>query len=177
MAPDFHGADALRAVVSRFGVESLTIDDLRSSDPERIAWSGTPAHVRNVAAQLERVECGEVEYLAVRLPDGTPIAKGGLDYQAVPGAATIWQLATHQDVQGMGIGTRLIAAAEARIRARGLVKATMSVESGNHRARALYLRLGYVSRGGHSASWEAVRGDGSTPDYSATSLIEMEKDL
>src|SRR6266702_6091962 len=64
------------------------------------------------------------------------------------------QLATLDGLQGLGIATMLIAAAEQRVRGRGLAFATLGVEDGNPRARRLYQRLGYQASGRQHASWE-----------------------
>jgi hypothetical protein len=96
--------DAVRHVIRSEGAGALAIDDLRHEDLVQIEWSGTKAHVRAVAEALERVPSGDVEYLVVRAPTGEPIAKGGINYTAHPGAASLWQLATHPDLQSLGVG-------------------------------------------------------------------------
>jgi ribosomal protein S18 acetylase RimI-like enzyme len=166
----------LRDIVTELGIERLAVTDLADTDLGRIAWSGSPAHVRHVAKELERVACGDAEYLAVRPPDGAPIAKGGIDFGERPDAGVIHQLATHPDLRGLGIGSRLVAAAEARIRDRGLTMARLSVEHDNPRALALYERLGYVPCCERNASWEAQRENGSVFTYE-TVLTDMEKAL
>jgi ribosomal protein S18 acetylase RimI-like enzyme len=52
-------------------------------------------------------------------------------------------LAIAPGAEGRGVGTALMAAAEAWARERGLPYLTLNVFAGNHRARALYERLGY----------------------------------
>jgi ribosomal protein S18 acetylase RimI-like enzyme len=167
---------ALRETVIDFGVERLVIDDLTDDDLDLIGWSGSPLHVHHVAVELQRAARGDGEYLAVRAPDGAPVAKGAIDYRLEPGAGVIHQLATHPDVRGLGIGTRMIEAAEARIRTRGLTTAFLSVEHDNPRAKALYVRLGYVTSGERTASWERQRDDGSTFLYT-TALTDLRKSL
>jgi ribosomal protein S18 acetylase RimI-like enzyme len=171
-----HLSGSLRDRVTELGIDRLAVTDLVESDLRDIGWSGSPAHVRHVAKELDRVACGDAEYLAVRLPDGTPIAKGGIDFGERSDAGVIHQLATHRDLRGLGIGSRLVAAAEARIRARGLTMASLSVEHDNPRARALYERLGYIRCGERDASWEAQQEDGSLFTYE-TVLTDMEKAL
>jgi ribosomal protein S18 acetylase RimI-like enzyme len=158
------------------GPESLVIDDLRTEDLAALGWSGTAAHIRSVASYLSRVPAGEVEYLVVRGLDGTPVAKAGIEYAEAPGVGTIMQLATHGELQGLGMGTALIAAAEERIRRRGLTKARMGVEDDNPRARTLYERLGYKEVGQRAVCWEAEAADGSLFMYH-TVVTEMDKIL
>ena len=113
--------DAARGVIRSEGAGALVIDDLCGADLARIGWSGTKPEVRAVAEALGRVSSGEVEYLVVRARLGEPVAKAGITYTAHPGAGTVWQVATHPDLQSLGLGTRLMIAAEDRIRRRSLL--------------------------------------------------------
>jgi GNAT superfamily N-acetyltransferase len=166
----------LRDTLTNFGVERLVVNDLTYDDLAELGWSGSPLHVRHVAAELLRAADGDAAYLAVRAPDGAPVAKVAIDYTMEPCVGVIHQLATHPDVQGLGIGTRAIEAAEARIRARGLKTALLSVEQDNSRAKALYERLGYATSGERIASWESQRDDGSTFVYT-TVLTDLRRAL
>jgi ribosomal protein S18 acetylase RimI-like enzyme len=166
----------MREIVAKTGVDRLALTNLGTDDLPRIGWSGSPLHLRRVAHELSRVKTGDAEYLAVRAPDGSPLATGGIDYVQEPGVGTIWQLATRPDVRRLGIGTRLIDAAEARIRARGCRTAKLSVEHDNPRARALYERLGYLAVGDRGGAWDAQHDDGSIFTHE-TVLTDMEKHL
>ena len=157
-------------------VDDLRVDDLTEADLPSLGWSGTRLHLVSVRRALDRVRSGEVEYLAVRAPAGDPIAKVGIDYAANPGAGTLWQMATIQELRGLGIGTHLISAAENRIRIRGLTVAQLDVEVDNPRARTLYERLGYREAGRRTASWDVEGADGSTTLYE-TEVTTLRKDL
>ena len=176
MAPVGDGLDETLDALSAHGPSCLVIDDLARSDLELLSWSGTATHLRSIAAYLARVSDGEAEYLVARGLDGAPVAKTGIDYSERPGAGTILQLATHPQLQRLGLATTLISAAEERIRRRGLGLARMSVEDDNPRARALYERLGYRPVGRSTESWEAERDDGSLYLYTTT-VTDLEKDL
>jgi ribosomal protein S18 acetylase RimI-like enzyme len=165
----------VRHVIEAQGAAGLRIDDLMRSDLSSLGWSGTARHVVSVGRALERVDSGEVEYLVVRSPGGYPVAKAGIDYAAKPGVGTIMQLATLDALQGLGIGTHLIAIAEGRVRNRGLREAELRVEQDNPRARALYERLGY-EEAGRRASWEVEDEDGKVGVYE-TELIILRKEL
>jgi ribosomal protein S18 acetylase RimI-like enzyme len=167
---------ATRQAVERHGAGHLTVDDLAIADLPRIAWSGSARHVQAVAEVLARVASGETEYLAVRAVDRLPVAIGGVDYAEAPGVGTIFQLSTHSELQGLGLGTALIAAAEDRIRRRGVKVARVGVEDDNPRARRLYQRLGYREIGQRPASWEAQAPDGSVFLYEAL-VTELDKDV
>jgi ribosomal protein S18 acetylase RimI-like enzyme len=152
------------------------VDDLSREDLPLLGWSGSASHVASIGRALDRVELGEVEYLAVRAPGGEPIAKAGIDYAKKPGAGTIYQAATVSELQGHGIGTRLIAVAEERIRRRGVHAAELAVEDNNPRARALYERLGYREAGRERASWNREDSEGNLVLYE-TELAVLRKEL
>lgn len=164
--------EAAREAIAAGGPEALVIDDLRRADLDHLGWSGDALHLRSVEHQLERVERGEVDYLVTRSPGGTPIAKAGIDLTAAPGYGVIWQLATHPDLQGRGLGARLIRACEARIRARGIPRASLAVELDNPRARALYERLGYELHGERETGWEVDGPDGE-PGWHSTVVVDL----
>jgi ribosomal protein S18 acetylase RimI-like enzyme len=99
-----------------------------------------------------------------------------VDFEETVGAGTIFQLATHPDLEGRGHAQRLIAAAEDRIRGRGLDRARLSVEPENTRAVGLYEHLGYRAVGEREISWEYERDDGVLDRHHAT-VVDMEKPL
>lgn len=142
-----------RDAIEAHGVETLVVDDLTVDDLPDIVWSGGETHIESVAKELAKVASGEVEYLAVRAPNGKPIAKGCINYAEHDGAGTLTQLATVGGLQGLGVGSRMIEVAQDRIRQRGLSVAMMGVEDNNPRAQALYERLGYQPAGRKKESW------------------------
>lgn len=164
---------ALRTSILK-GTVSLDVRPLTVDQIEQISWSGSRAHLENVLQQLRRVESGEVEYLTVRASGEVPVAKGGVDFAKEPGAGTIWQVATHPQLEGLGLATRLMEELEGRARRRRVRKVRLGVEIGNDRARRLYEHLGYEPVGESEASWEAEAQDGSRFLYT-TRLIEMTK--
>jgi ribosomal protein S18 acetylase RimI-like enzyme len=163
-------------VLETGGVDDLRVDDLVDADLPSLGWSGTRLHLVSVRRALDRVRSGEVEYLVVRAPNGDPVAKVGIDYAANPGAGTLWQMATIEELRGLGIGTHLISAAENRIRKRGWTVAQLDVEVDNPRARTLYERLGYREASRQSASWQIEEPDGSASLYE-TEVATLRKDL
>lgn len=88
----------------------------------------------------------------------------------------LFQLDTVDELQGLGLGSRLIEAAEDRIRRRGLRLAGMGVEDSNPRARALYERLGYSFAAREPASWEVTDEDGTAVLYE-TEINVLIKDI
>ncbi|WP_035864520.1 GNAT family N-acetyltransferase [Kitasatospora cheerisanensis] len=154
----------------------LAVRALTEADLPSCGWSGDAMHVRQLAAQLRRMAAGEIDYLAACTPADLPVALGGIDYTASPGAGTIWQLGVHPALQSCGIGTFLIRTAEQRITARGLTRAELGVEDDNPRARALYERLGYRPFGREPDSWNVVAEDGSIRRYETMCTL-MRKEL
>jgi ribosomal protein S18 acetylase RimI-like enzyme len=69
--------------------------------------------------------------------------------EAAAGTAHIGRLGTGvlPDYRGQGIGRRLLEAAIARARERGLEKIELTVYSSNHRAIGLYRKAGFVEEG------------------------------
>jgi ribosomal protein S18 acetylase RimI-like enzyme len=164
--------EALRAdIVS--GTALIAVLPLERNDVEDIAWSGSRAHLDNVVVQLERVGSGQVFYLVVRA-NGHAVAKGGIDFAKEAGAGTVWQLATHPRLEGVGLATRLIAELEQCAGERRVRRLRLGVELDNPRARRLYEHLGYRQIGESDASWDAEDADGSHFLYETT-LAEMEK--
>jgi ribosomal protein S18 acetylase RimI-like enzyme len=157
-----HLVDDTRRAIEERGVGALPINDLLHGDLDKIAWSGDPRHPVMVGRQLDRVGGGDVDYLAVRAPNGWPVGKLGIDFAKYPDAGWLWQFATHPGLQGLGIGSHLMAGAERRIIGRGRRLARIGVEDANVGARALYERLGYVALGPDTDSWERVGADGTS---------------
>lgn len=78
-------------------------------------------------------------------------------------------VAVRQHYAGQGIATRLFVALEAWARERGLHRLYLQVQAGNHRAVALYHRLGFWVEGFHR---HAVRLDGEwVDDYTMAKLL------
>jgi ribosomal protein S18 acetylase RimI-like enzyme len=161
----------LRAMILAGGVQQLAVGDLRADEVAGLAWSGSPAHLRSVAAALERAAQGLEDYLVVRVPAGQPVAKMRVDYTSEDGTGVFSQLATMGPLQGLGIATMLIGAGELRVRARGLAFAALGVEDDNPRARRLYQRLGYQATRRQHASWEYEDEDGVLRMYETTLTI------
>lgn len=154
----------------------LSVRDLVAADLPDCRWAGSDVHLRDVAGQLRRACAGEVDYLAACPPSGVPVAIGGVGYTKAPGAGTVWQLSVHPALQSCGIGTVLIHAAEQRILARLLLRAELSVEAENTRARVLYERLGYTAAGAVRETWVEERADGTIAQHEADCIL-LRKEL
>lgn len=166
--------EAIAQGIKAVGAENLVVDDLTEEDLPLVAWSGDQLHLESVAQRVALVPSGEMDYLAVRATDRQPVAIGGITYTEALGVGVIMQLSTR--VQGVGLGTALILAAERRMRSRGVKTARLEVEDDNPRARALYERLGYREAFRHHGSWPQQHEDGTTYLYE-TVLTALDKPL
>jgi ribosomal protein S18 acetylase RimI-like enzyme len=145
--------------LSRPGIGgSVRFRDLEPEDLSDLDWSGSAAHLTQVAGSLGRAYAGEVVLLVGTLPNGRLVALGGLDLVHTPGAGVLWMLAVHETLQSLGIGTALVAALEVRARAAGLETARLTVEHDNPRAARLYRRHGYREAGSVLESWPFAAG-------------------
>jgi ribosomal protein S18 acetylase RimI-like enzyme len=163
--------EGLRQMIVVGGARQLAVGDLCDDDLAGLAWSGNPAHLRSVAAALQRAAQGLEDYLVVRAPGGQPVAKMRADYTSQPGTGVFSQLAVMGPLEGLGIATMLIGVGEERVRTRGLAFAGLGVEDDNPRARRLYERLGYQAVGRQHASWEYEDDDGVLRLYETTLTI------
>lgn len=161
----------IRSCIEQNGVDALELNDLTLADLPDIQWSGGPLHPKAVADALIRAKLGEVEYLAIRSPNGKPICIGGIDYVKYESAGYLWQLATVEELRGLGLGSRLIKEAERRILRRGPTKVIIGVEVINTRAKALYDRLGYTAYARVKDSWEEGDDNGHAVLYQADVIL------
>ncbi|MFT4164738.1 MAG: GNAT family N-acetyltransferase [Microlunatus sp.] len=132
--------------------------NLEPSDLSDLDWSGGVEHLTEIAEVLPLMVADEAEYLVGELPNGRLVAAGGADLRPIDGAGLLWQLAVHPLLQGLGIGTALIAALEQRLRVRGCAEARLTVEHDNPDAARLYGRLGYRECGSAVDSWPVAGG-------------------
>jgi len=163
--------EGLRQIILADGARQLVVGDLCDDELAGLAWSGNPAHLRSVAAALQRAAQGLEDYLVVRAPGGQPVAKMRVDYASEADTGVFSQLAVIGPLQGLGIATMLIGVGEQRVHTHGLAFAALGVEDNNPRARSLYERLGYQAAGRQHASWEYEDDDGALRLYETTLTI------
>ena len=93
MGLDRAALEGLRQMILADGPRQLAVGDLRDDDLAGLAWSGNPAHLRSVAAALQRTAQGLEDYLVARAPTGQPVAKMRVDYTSQAGTGIFSQLA------------------------------------------------------------------------------------
>lgn len=139
-----------------------TIRDGRPGDVERMGWARSDAQRDEWRHHLARAESGEVDFLVVELGDRI-VGKAVLDWTHEPdGAPWLWLGSVDPEFRGRGLGTLGLAEAERRARARGRARIEMCVDDDNPRARALYLRHGYVEVGPYEDAHDEVLAEGTT---------------
>ena len=148
----------IRDAIKRDGLTNFKAADLAESDLAGMSWAGDGLHIEIMRAQLK--DTAHAETVAIYPPNSPPVSKGYVVHDTRIGESVISQLATHPELQSLGLGALLIAALERRIRERGISKAVLGVEKSNHRARKLYERLGYRYFKTEADSWEAMGFDG-----------------
>ncbi len=136
----------------------LTVRDLEPTDLGDLDWSGGAEHVRAMAKALQASWADEMVVLVMVLPNGRLVATGAVDLRPDPAVGVLTMLAVHEQLQSLGLGTRLVAALEKRVRRAGRTRAQLGVELDNPRARALYTRLGYREVGSRVESWPVAGG-------------------
>lgn len=150
----------------------LTVRDLEPTDLGDLDWSGGSEHIRAMAEALQAAYADDMAVLVIALANGRLVATGAVDFRPDPGAGELTMLAVHEHLQSLGLGTRLVAALEKRVRVRGRGTARLTVEHDNPRARSLYLRLGYREVGSRVESWPVAGGR----TYVTTTAV-LERDL
>ncbi|WP_424534909.1 GNAT family N-acetyltransferase [Sphaerisporangium viridialbum] len=115
----------------------------------------SPGRNRFHEARFRRQEQGRSTFL-VAWTDDIPVGSGEILWhgcaapevaQRYPDCPELNGLTVSPERQSQGIGTALVHAAEARARQRGHQRIGLGVDDENHRAAALYLRLGYEETG------------------------------
>ncbi len=151
---------------------ALTIRPCVAEDLPKLEWFGQfTEHRELIRDAFERQRRGEnVMLQVVAEANDFPIGQVWIDLEHKREAATglLWALRVIDCYQRMGIGTRLVAAAEAELRRRGYSCAEIGAERDNPDARRLYERLGYRVFGrdrhwyGYTTPWgerRRTRGD------------------
>lgn len=128
---------------------SLTIRESRDDDAAKLEWMGlSPRQRASLDDAYARHARGD-ELLLVAESQGFPIALVRLALPARDDdqdrAVSIAALRVMPGLQGLGIGTALIAAAERSLRERGRAVIEIAVPDTDPKSLARYVRLGYAA--------------------------------
>jgi ribosomal protein S18 acetylase RimI-like enzyme len=130
--------------------ERVTIRPIREAELPALEWEGTYARYRRVFRQTydDVVRGQRIMFVAVaggRLVGQIFIQLSSTETRYADGysRAYLYSLRVRPEWQGQGLGTRLIAAAEEALLARGFTSAVIAAGKDNPGAQRLYERLGY----------------------------------
>jgi ribosomal protein S18 acetylase RimI-like enzyme len=141
----------------------VTIRGCTEEDLPKLEWFGLHHHSREIIrAAHGRTRAGEVVMLVADV-GGFPVGQVWVDFEKKrpDSVGILWALRVIPCLHNLGIGTRLVRAAEEVVRARGYRTAELGVEKTNPAARRLYERLGYAVVGEEQDSWEYLTPDGA----------------
>lgn len=143
---------------ARFLIRACAEEDL-----ENLEWFGMfTAHREIIREAFRRHRAGDNPMLVLDL-GGFPVGQAWIDLAKKRDASTgiLWALRVFPIFQGMGLGTRLLHAAEGIIRGAGHAVAEIGVERTNEGARRLYERLGYALAGEEREAYSYEQPDGT----------------
>ena len=149
----------------------VTIRHARRDDLRKLEWFGLLTDFREtIERAYGRAEVGEIAFL-VADANHFPIGQVWVDFvkHSNEGVGVIWALRVMPTMQNLGIGSRLVLAAESCIHAHGLNIAELGVAKNNIAAQRLYERLGYNIVRDNIERW-----DYTTPDREIRHVAEHE---
>jgi ribosomal protein S18 acetylase RimI-like enzyme len=156
-------ADEEQASVDRWTVPlAVTIRRCEAGDLPKLEWFGRYAEFRGVFREVfERQERDEVVMLVAEA-NHYPIGQVWIDLTTKQdlSIALIFAVRVLPCFQNLGIGTRLMAAAENVIRERDLMTAELGVDHENLHAKRRYERLGFAAIDSVVDGWRYTRPDG-----------------
>jgi ribosomal protein S18 acetylase RimI-like enzyme len=161
------------------------IRPVEEPDLPALEWDGMYRHFRRLFRQtFEDMRLGR-RYLLVmeHHPGGEMVGQVFIQWNSSdPRYADgrrrgyLYALRVKPAYRGRGLGTRLIQAAEAVLRGRGMDTASIGVEKNNPRARALYERRGYRVIADDPGCWSYIDDQGRTREVREPAWL-MEKQL
>jgi GNAT superfamily N-acetyltransferase len=153
---------------ARFAIRPCTEGDL-----ENLEWFGMfTAHREIIREAFRRHRTGENPMLVLDL-GGFTVGQTWIDLAKKRARSTgvIWALRVFPFFQGMGLGTRLLDAAEGIIRGAGRAVAEIGVERTNEGARRLYERRGYSLAGEEREEYSYEQPDGVRVEAVSDTLL------
>ena len=147
-------------MADRTEVEQIVIRPLREPELQLLEWEGAYTQFRRVYRQTfeDALRGQRLMLVAVqgqRLVGQVFIQLSSTETRYADGysRAYLYSLRVRPELQGQGLGTRLLSAAEAALRARGFTTAVIAAGKDNPGAYRLYERLGYRSFADDPGVW------------------------
>ena len=131
-------------------VEKVIIRPIREAELFALEWEGAYTRFRKVFQQTYDDAVRGQRIMLVALVGGQIIGQVFIQLSSTErryadgySRGYLYSLRVRPEFQARGVGTRLVKAAEASLRARGFTTAVIAAGKENPRARQLYERLGY----------------------------------
>jgi ribosomal protein S18 acetylase RimI-like enzyme len=131
-------------------VHKVAIRPMREDELPALEWDGAYARYRKVFQQTYEDTVRGQRIMLVAVIDSQVIGQVFIQLSSTErryadgySRGYLYSLRVRAEWQERGIGTRLVKAAEATLRARGFTTAVIAAGKENPRARQLYERLGY----------------------------------
>lgn len=139
------------------------IRPVRPEDLEPLEWFGLHTQHREIIRQAYTMQECKAGLMLVAEVNGFPAGQICVDYvrRRPVGRATLWALRVFPPLRGIGLGTRLMAAAEQAAGARGVRETELGVDRDNARVLPFYARLGYRGCGTERGSFSYRTPDGT----------------
>ena len=155
-------APLLDTAYQQFDIRAhVVIRPARAEDLPKLEWFGAYAHFRDLYRRTWQDHQARRRLMLVADLQGFPIGQVWVD--VMPSEyAYLYALRVMAPLQGLGLGTRLIASAEAVAKSHGYRHIHLAVEKGNEQARRLYERLGFTIFSQRVDAWSYTDHHGQT---------------
>lgn len=132
-----------------------TIRLCTEADLPSLEWMGLYTRDRGVIRQAFQAQQRGEALMLLAVARGFPIAQVWIDLVAKrrERVAVLWAIRTFFPLQRVGIGSRMVRAAENAVRNRGYVRAELEVEEVNGAVIAFYRQLGWRVAGKDGGFW------------------------
>jgi ribosomal protein S18 acetylase RimI-like enzyme len=152
---------------------TVQIRKCRAGDLENLEWYGMFTPHREIIRNAYDRQCEGTNLMLIAEMNGFPIGQVWVDFErrADSDAGYVWALRVYPIFQGMGIGRRLLEAAEAAIRARDCAAVELAVETDNQSAIGFYKHLGYRPAGTQVEDYTYTTPDGEMHSVYSEQLV------
>jgi ribosomal protein S18 acetylase RimI-like enzyme len=123
----------------------VTIRPCVEADLPALEWMGLYAGHRDIIRQAFEAQQHGDALLLLSVSGHFPVGQVWIDFarKRADGIAVMWAVRTFYPLQGAGIGSRMMKAAESVLRERGICQTELAVEKLNAGALRFYERLGW----------------------------------